>query len=142
MLTRANSVCVIALSRSDWRVLALLLVRVDCAALCCAVLCCAVLAEQKSNEIQESFPTNNIIVGNYRLRRAERWEKIATISSPSRRDLSKSVSSPQCGGQVLARVRRKVVAHVCTHGRHTRRMILSEYLPEKTGELGVIARAL
>ena len=88
MLTRANSVCVIALSRSDWRVLALLLVRVDCAALCCAVLCCAVLAEQKSNEIQESFPTNNIIVGNYRLRRAERWEKIATISSPSRRDLS------------------------------------------------------
>ena len=103
MLTRANSVCVLALSRSDWRVLALLLVRVDCATLCsavlrcavlccavlcCAVLCCAVLAEQKSNEIQESFPTNNIIVGNYRLRRAERWEKIATISSPSRRDLS------------------------------------------------------
>ena len=72
MLARANSVCFLALSRSDRRVLALLLVRVDCAALCCAVL-----AERRSKEIQQGSPTNNnifiyILVGNVRLRRAER----------------------------------------------------------------------
>ena len=39
MLARANSVCLPALSRSDRRVLALLLVvRVDCAVLNCAVI--------------------------------------------------------------------------------------------------------
>ena len=47
MLARANSVCLPALSRSDRRVLALLVVaRVDCVVLYynCAVLYCAVLA--------------------------------------------------------------------------------------------------
>ena len=38
MLVRANSVCLLALARSDRRVLALLLVRVEWAGLCCAVL--------------------------------------------------------------------------------------------------------
>ena len=32
-------------------------------------------------EIQEGSPTNNIIVGNHRLRRAERWENIPRVSS-------------------------------------------------------------
>ena len=36
MLARANSVCMLAFPRSGRRVLALLLVRVDCAVLCCA----------------------------------------------------------------------------------------------------------
>ena len=34
-------------------------------------------------EIQESSPTNNIIVGNFRLSRAERWEKYRRHLSPS-----------------------------------------------------------
>ena len=36
MLARANYACLLALTRSDRCVLALLLVRVDCAVLCCA----------------------------------------------------------------------------------------------------------
>ena len=36
MLARANSICLLALSRSDRRVLALLLVRVGWLTLCCA----------------------------------------------------------------------------------------------------------
>ena len=39
MLARANPVCLLALSRSDRRTFALLLVRVDSAVLCCALLC-------------------------------------------------------------------------------------------------------
>ena len=76
---------------------------------CYAVLCCAVLAvllqilndnnlltynentmkkrkkerqeSKKSKEFQEGSPTDNIIVGNFRLRRAERWENIPRVSS-------------------------------------------------------------
>ena len=41
---------------------------------------------------QEGSPTNNILDGNYRLRRAERWENIPTVSSDvGERDLSKSM---------------------------------------------------
>ena len=36
---------------------------------------------QQSTEIQEGSPTINILVGNYRLRRAERWENIPRVSS-------------------------------------------------------------
>ena len=36
---------------------------------------------KESKEIQERSPTANIIVGNYRLRRAERWENIPRVSS-------------------------------------------------------------
>ena len=80
MLARANSVCLLALSRSDRRVLSLLLVRVHCATsmLCCAVLC---LRSKESNGIQEGSPTNITIVGNYRLKRVERWENISRVSS-------------------------------------------------------------
>ena len=51
MLARANSVCLLALSRFDRRVLALLLVRVDCAALCGVVL-----AEQRKQRTSGRFP--------------------------------------------------------------------------------------
>ena len=81
MLARANSACLLALSRSDRHLLALLLVRVDCAVLFCAVLCCAVLAEQRKQINSKDSPTNNIIVGNYGLRRAERWEYMPSMSS-------------------------------------------------------------
>ena len=66
MLARANSVCLLALSRSDERVLALLPVRVDGAVLCCAVLCCACGAKKAKKK--QGHPTKNIVVGNYRLR--------------------------------------------------------------------------
>ena len=46
MLVRANSVRLLALSRSERRVLVLLRVRVDC-----AVKCCDVLAEQRQQII-------------------------------------------------------------------------------------------
>ena len=73
MLARAKSVCLLALSRSDRRVLALLLVRVDC-----AVLCCAVLAEQRKQKKSGRFPNKQ----NYpRQLQAERWESIPTVSS-------------------------------------------------------------
>ena len=36
---------------------------------------------EENKEIQEGSPTNNIIVGNYRLRRAERWENVSRVSS-------------------------------------------------------------
>ena len=75
--------------------------------LCCAVLCCAFgtaldtprkhivhitknggknekrkVEESKENkEVQEGSPPNNIIVGKYRLRMAERWENIPSVSS-------------------------------------------------------------
>ena len=65
VLARANSVCLLALTRPERRVFALLVMRVNCAALCCAVLC---LGSKENKEIQESYPTNNIIVGNCRLR--------------------------------------------------------------------------
>ena len=88
-----------------------------CAMLCCAVLCYAVLCSRyycrldtqrharthnekkekknreeskESKEIQEGSPTNNILVGNCRLRRAESWENMPRVSSESRRDLIKS----------------------------------------------------
>ena len=73
MLARANSVCLLALARSDRRVLALPLVRVDCAVLC--------WRSKENKEIQEASPTNDIIVGNYRPRRPERWERIPTMFS-------------------------------------------------------------
>ena len=57
------------------RVLALLLVRVNGAVLCCAV------RSKESLEKQEGSPTNSILVGNYRLRRVVRWEKIPTMPS-------------------------------------------------------------
>ena len=51
-------------------------------------LVCRLLLEKKKRpeskeikEIQEGSPTNNIIVGNHRLRRAERWENIPRVSS-------------------------------------------------------------
>ena len=69
---RANSVCLLALPHSDRRVLASLLVRVDCAVLCFWI------KESKTN--QESSPTNNILVGNDRLR-ADKWENILRVSS-------------------------------------------------------------
>ena len=49
-----------------------------CELLRCAVLC---LRSKESKEIQEGSPANNINVGNYKLRRAERWEKIPKMSS-------------------------------------------------------------
>ena len=52
MLALANSVSLLVLSRSDRRVLALLLARVEW----CAVLCCAVFAEQRKQRISERFP--------------------------------------------------------------------------------------
>ena len=72
-LARANSVCLLALSRSDRRALALLLVRVDCAVPC--------LRSKESKEIQEGSPANPILVGNYRLGRVEKWENMPMISS-------------------------------------------------------------
>ena len=39
------------------------------------------LRSKKSRENLEGTPTNNIPVGNYRLRREERCEKIPTMSS-------------------------------------------------------------
>ena len=36
---------------------------------------------EDSEEIQEGSPTNNIVVGNCRLRRAERWENIPRVFS-------------------------------------------------------------
>ena len=74
MLARANSVCLVALSRSDLRVLALVLVRVDCAVARCA--CGA-----KKAENQKGSRKNDITVGNNRLRRAERWENMPSMSS-------------------------------------------------------------
>ena len=53
MLAPANSACLAALSRSDRRVLALLLVRVDCVALCCA--CGAKSAKKLRNVPQHTF---------------------------------------------------------------------------------------
>ena len=38
-------------------------------------------ASKESEEIQEGSSTNSIIVGNCRLRRAERWEIIPRVSS-------------------------------------------------------------
>ena len=46
-------------------------------ALCSAALC---LRSKKSKEFREDSPTNNIIVGNYGLRRAERWEGKPSLS--------------------------------------------------------------
>ena len=43
---------------------------------------------KRSKEIQEGSPTNNFLVGNYGLRRAERWEDKPSMSSGRRRDLS------------------------------------------------------
>ena len=34
-----------------------------------------------SKESHEGSPTNDIIAGNYRLKRAERWENIPTVCS-------------------------------------------------------------
>ena len=67
--------CLLALSRSDWRVLPCCLCGLTAV---CAVLC---LRSKESKGIQECSPTNNILVGNYRLRRAERWENMPTVSS-------------------------------------------------------------
>ena len=76
----SHSSCLLALSRSDLRVLDLLLVRVDRALLCCAVLR---LRSKESKGSQEDSPTNNIIVGNYRLRSG----RICLLyTSPSPRD--------------------------------------------------------
>ena len=36
---------------------------------------------QESKEVQEGSPTNNILVGDYRVGRAERWEYIRRVSS-------------------------------------------------------------
>ena len=36
---------------------------------------------EESKEIQEGSPTNNILVGNYSLRRTERWENTRRVSS-------------------------------------------------------------
>ena len=36
---------------------------------------------KESKYIQEGSPTNNILVGNFRLRRAERWENMPRVSS-------------------------------------------------------------
>ena len=81
----SHSSCLLALSRSDLRVLDLLLVRVDRALLCCAVLR---LRSKESKGSQEDSPTNNIIVGNYRLE-GLRGGRICRAYPPSRRDLSK-----------------------------------------------------
>ena len=74
MLARANSVRLVALSRSDRRVLACCLCGLT--ALCCAVLG---LRSKESGEVHEGSPTNTI--RNYGLRRAERWEKMPTMST-------------------------------------------------------------
>ena len=37
--------------------------------------------KQKSKELREGSPTNNFLVGNYGLRRAERWEDMPSMSS-------------------------------------------------------------
>ena len=60
MLARAHSFCLLALSRFDRRVLALLLVRVDCAVLCCACL----RSKVESKYIQEGCAINTNLVGN------------------------------------------------------------------------------
>ena len=62
----SSQLCLLALSRSDRRSLAL--------------LCCAVLAEQRKQQNSGKFPAN-ILVGNFRLRMAMRREKISTIPS-------------------------------------------------------------
>ena len=36
---------------------------------------------EESIETLEGSPTNNVIVGSYRLRRAERWDNIPRVSS-------------------------------------------------------------
>ena len=55
MLARANSFCLLAVSRSDRRVLALLLVVVER-----AVLCCAVLAGQRKQRHSGRFPNKTL----------------------------------------------------------------------------------
>ena len=40
-----------------------------------------VTKSKESNELQEGYPTNNFLVGNYRPRRAERWENMPSMSS-------------------------------------------------------------
>ena len=37
--------------------------------------------EEESKEIQESSPTNDFLVGNYGLSRAEKWEDMPSMSS-------------------------------------------------------------
>ena len=63
MLARADSVSLRALSRSDLRELALLLLRVDCAVLC--VLCMRSKEAKKIRKVRQ-LPGNKILVGNYR----------------------------------------------------------------------------
>ena len=36
---------------------------------------------QESKEIEEGSPVNNVVVSNYRLRRAERWKNIPRLSA-------------------------------------------------------------
>ena len=56
MLAQANSVCLLELSRSDRRVLAVLRARVDCAVLCCA---CGAKKTKKFREV--GSPSKNFI---------------------------------------------------------------------------------
>ena len=67
MLARANYVCVLALSRCYWRVLAVLLVRVDRAVLCRAVLSvlCYACGAKNAKKFRKASPTINILVGKY-----------------------------------------------------------------------------
>ena len=75
VLARASSVCLLALSRSDRCVLALLIVRVDCAVLCYAS---GAKKAKKSRKVPGQTILSSAIMG---LRRAERWEDVLTMSS-------------------------------------------------------------
>ena len=60
MLARANSVRLPALSRSDRRVLALLLVaRVDCAVLYCAVLAVLAVRDDRCVDVDQKLTSND-----------------------------------------------------------------------------------
>ena len=78
MLAPANSACLAALSRSDRRVLALLLVRVDCVALCCAVL-----AEQRAQRNSGMFPNIHFSRRQLQAERGycRRWENMPSMPS-------------------------------------------------------------
>ena len=61
MLARANSVCLLALSRSDRRVLALPFVRVDCAVLCCCA--CGAKKAKKFRMVPQQILFSSAITG-------------------------------------------------------------------------------
>ena len=80
MLARANSACLLGLSRSDRRVLALLLLRVDCAVLCCFVLCCAVLEVWKYHRYLVMLDEHaRIYVVRIKTRKEQKYGKIWPI---------------------------------------------------------------